>query len=199
MEGLRDRTRRAVRAELAGRALELFTTCGFDETTVDDIARAAGMSRRSFFRYFPSKEDVLFGQLEAMGEQVAEEVAARPPQEGPWECLHAVLRGWEARINTQAEVMRLVERTPALRARLLQKRDEARARIVEALIGRGVAALEADLAAAAAGAALDTVAREWLRTDESAGESTDEGAGGSADRLELTDRVFAMLRPAFLS
>ncbi|MEU6791234.1 hypothetical protein ABZ907_06035 [Nonomuraea wenchangensis] len=91
------------------------------------------MSRRSFFRYFPSKEDVLFGQLEAMGEQVAAEVAARPPQEGPWECLHAVLRGWEARINTQAEAMRPVERTPALRARLLQKRDEARVRIVEAL------------------------------------------------------------------
>ncbi|MET8989698.1 hypothetical protein ABZW49_29990 [Nonomuraea wenchangensis] len=82
---------------------------------------------RGFFRYSPSKEDVLFGELEAMG--------------------------------VQAEVMRLVERTPALRARLLQKRDGARVRIVEALIGRGVAALEADLAAAAAGAALDTVAR----------------------------------------
>ncbi|MEV4094431.1 TetR family transcriptional regulator [Streptosporangium saharense] len=187
MEGLRDRTRRAVRAELVGRALELFTERGFDETTVDDIARAAGMSKRSFFRYFPTKEDVLFGELEETAEQVAREVSARPPQEGPWECLHTVLRDWEARISTQIEVLRLIESTPALRARLLQKRDEARARIVRALTGRGLSALEADLAAVAAGAALDTVAREWLRAD------------GSTDRLALTDQIFAMLRPVFLS
>ncbi|MET8867368.1 TetR family transcriptional regulator [Nonomuraea sp. NPDC004580] len=187
MEGLRDRARRAVRAELAERALELFTERGFEETTVDDIARAAGMSKRSFFRYFPAKEDVLFGGVETLAEQVAAEVAARPAGEGPWECLHAVLRDREARINTQVEVMRLIEDTPALRTRLLQKRDEARGRIIEALAGRGVPALEADLAAAAAGAALDTVAREWLRT------------GGTADRTALTDRVFRMLRPAFLS
>ncbi|GAA3115754.1 TetR family transcriptional regulator [Streptosporangium carneum] len=187
MEGLRDRTRRAVRAELASRALELFAERGFDETTVDDIAGAAGMSKRSFFRYFSTKEDALFGELETMGEQVAQEISARPPQEGPWECLHAVLRTWEARINAQVDVTRLVESTPALRTRLLHKRDEARTHIIRALTDRGVSQLEADLAAAAAGAALDTVAREWLRAD------------GSTDRLALTDRVFAMLRPAFLS
>ncbi|TDC97573.1 TetR family transcriptional regulator [Nonomuraea deserti] len=186
MEGLRDRTRRAVRAELAGRALELFAERGFDETTVDDIARAAGMSKRSFFRYFPTKEDVVFGEIETMGEQVAQEIAARPPQEEPWQCLHAVLRGWESRINAQADAMRLVESTPALRTRLLQKRDEARTRIIQALADRGMPPLEADLAAAAAGAALDAVAREWLRT------------GGSIDRLTLVDRAFTMLRPAFL-
>ncbi|MEV4799118.1 TetR family transcriptional regulator [Nonomuraea sp. NPDC049421] len=187
MEGLRDRTRRAVRAELAGRALELFIERGFDETTVDDIARAAGLSKRSFFRYFPAKEDVLFGGVEALAEEVAAEIAARPAGEGSWECLHAVLRDWEARITTQVEVMRLIEDTPALRTRLLQKRDEARGRIIEALTGRGLPELEADLAAAAAGAALDAVAREWLRT------------GGTADRTALTDRVFTMLRPAFLA
>ncbi|MER7500547.1 hypothetical protein AB0L05_12240 [Nonomuraea pusilla] len=55
------------------------------------------------------------------------------------------------------------------------------------LADRGVPPFEADLAAAAAGAALDAVAREWLRTD------------GSADRLALVDRAFTMLRPAFLT
>ncbi|SEL46070.1 TetR family transcriptional regulator [Nonomuraea pusilla] len=187
MEGLRDRTKRAVRAELARQALELFAERGFDETTVDDIARAAGLSKRSFFRYFPTKEDAVFGELDAMGEQIAQEVAGRPPEEGPWECLHAVLRGWEERINAQVDAMRLVESTPALRTRLLQKRDEVRGRVIRALADRGVPPFEADLAAAAAGAALDAVAREWLRTD------------GSADRLALVDRAFTMLRPAFLS
>lgn len=187
MEGLRDRTRRAVRAELTRRALELFAERGFDETTVDDIAKAAGLSKRSFFRYFPTKEDAVFGGVEVMGERVAEEIARRPAGEGPWECLHAVLRGWEERINAEPEGMRLIESTPALRARFLQKRDEARALIIEALAGRGVAVFEADLVAAAAGAALDAVAREWLRT------------GGATDRLALVDQAFTMLRPAFLT
>ncbi|MGW2160922.1 TetR family transcriptional regulator [Nonomuraea sp. NPDC001699] len=187
MEGLRDRTRRAVRVELATRALELFAERGFDETTVDDIAQAAGISKRSFFRYFPSKEDVVFGEVETMAERVAEEISARPPGEGPWECLHAVLRDWETRINSQVEVMRLIESTPALRARLLQKRDHARTRIIQALAERGLSTLEADLAATAAGAVLDAVAREWLRAD------------GSADRQALADRIFTLLRPAFLS
>jgi AcrR family transcriptional regulator len=187
MEGLRDRTRRAVRAELAERALELFAERGFDETTVDDIAAAAGLSKRSFFRYFPTKEDAVFGELDAMGEQVAEEIAARPPGEGPWECLHAVLRAWEAPINTHVGRLRLIESTPALRVRLLHRRDEARTRVVRALAERGVPDWEADLAAAAAGAALDAVGREWLRSD------------GTADRRALVDRAFAMLRPAFLS
>lgn len=188
MEGLRDRTRRAVRAELSARALELFAERGFDETTVDDIARAAGMSRRSFFRYFPAKEDAAFGAIDTMGQDVAREITARPVGEGPWECLHTVLREWELRINAQADgVARLIESTPALRARLLRKRDEARDHIVRALTDRGLSPLEADLAAASAGAALDVVAREQVR------------AGGPADRRELVDRVFAMLRPAFLA
>jgi AcrR family transcriptional regulator len=187
MEGLRDRTRRAVRAELASRALELFAEHGFDETTVDDIAQAAGMSKRSFFRYFPSKEDVVFGEVETIAEQVATEISARPPREGPWECLHAVLRDWETRINAQVEVMRLIESTPTLRTRLLRKRDHARTRIIQALTERGLSPLEADLASSAAAAALDAVAREWLRAD------------GSTDRRALADRIFAMLRPAFLS
>ena len=47
-------------------ALELFSTGGFDETTVDEIADAAGISRRTFFRYFDSKNDVVWGHFDAM-------------------------------------------------------------------------------------------------------------------------------------
>src|SRR5690349_22549617 len=93
--GLRERTRRAVRAELANVALRLFAERGYEKTTVDDIARAAGLTKRSFFRYFPSKEDAAFSQVDVLGETVVEEIRSRPADEPPWTCLHQVLRRWD--------------------------------------------------------------------------------------------------------
>ncbi|WP_345442250.1 TetR family transcriptional regulator [Actinoallomurus vinaceus] len=187
--GLRERTRRAVRAELAELALGLFVERGYERTTVEDIAAAAGLSRRSFFRYFPTKEDVLFGDVDELAEQIAEDIRARPGDEDAWACLHAVLRDWEPRVHAaQRELtgLRLIETTPALRARLHQKRDELRDRIAAALRERPGAPLDAftaDLLTAAAGAALDAVAREWLRSD------------GTADRAALIDQAFTLLTP----
>jgi AcrR family transcriptional regulator len=82
--GLRERTRRAVQAELVAVAMDLFLSQGFETTTVEQIAGAAGLSRRSFFRYFASKDDVLAQALAATGEQIASEVTARPRNETLW-------------------------------------------------------------------------------------------------------------------
>ncbi len=178
-----------MRAELAERAMELFEANGFAETTVDDIAKAAGMSKRSFFRYFATKEDAALGAVEVLGEQVVAEIRERPPEEPPWQCLREVLRRWEERIRASAEQLaglRLIESTPALRAAQHAKRDQARALIGDALRARPgaeLSAFEADLLTAAAGAALDAVSREWLRS------------GGTADRAALLDRAFDLLHP----
>jgi AcrR family transcriptional regulator len=59
--GLREKKRVQVEHELAACALRLFATRGYDAVTVDEIADAAGVSRRTFFRYYTSKEDLLFG------------------------------------------------------------------------------------------------------------------------------------------
>ncbi|WP_214411808.1 TetR family transcriptional regulator [Sphaerisporangium fuscum] len=190
MEGLRERTRQAMRAELAEIALRMFLERGFEETTVDDIAREAGMSKRTFFRYFPSKEDVVFGDADDLGEQVAQEIRARPPGEDPWESLRVVLGRWEGRIDACAQELanlRLIESTPSLKARMQHKRDGLRRRIAEAVRDRPGAELDAftaELLTGAAGAALDTVAREWMRS------------GGTADRAALLDRAFTLLAPA---
>lgn len=186
---LRERTRAAVRAELAELALELFARHGFEETTVDDVAQAAGMSKRSLFRYFATKEDMVLGAVDSMGEAVAEELRARPSDEDPWQSLRSVLCAWEERITTSADRLarqRLIEQTPALRARHAQRREMARRQIAEALRERPGTHLDvftADLLTAAAGAALDAASREWLRAD------------GKADRTLLAARAFDVLRP----
>ena len=189
-DGLRERTRRAVRAELAAVALGLFAERGFDETTVDEIAQAAGLTKRSFFRYFPAKEDAVFGGVDVTGEQVVEDIRARPADEDPWRSLHQVLRRWEEQIHTSAQTLaslRLIESTPSLHARLHERRTQWRRHVSDALRDRPGVPLDpfaADLLTNAASAALDTVSQEWLRSD------------GTADRAALLDRAFALLRPA---
>jgi AcrR family transcriptional regulator len=77
--GLRERKKQATREALARAGLELFVERGYDETTLDEIADAAGVSTRTIFAYFPSKEDILFSMLERMGRALARALQERPP------------------------------------------------------------------------------------------------------------------------
>src|SRR5258708_32107888 len=74
------RRRVTSRAELEHAAFDLFGRQGFDRTTVDDIAAAAGIGRRTFFRYFPSKNDVPWGDFEAQLKRMRARLAARQRQ-----------------------------------------------------------------------------------------------------------------------
>jgi len=74
------RRRVTSRAELEQAAFALFAANGFDETTVDDIAAAAGIGRRTFFRYFPSKNDIPWGAFELELERMRVRLKACPPE-----------------------------------------------------------------------------------------------------------------------
>ena len=78
--GARRAGRRPVtsRAEIEHIALELFSERGFDTTTVDDVAQAAGIGRRTFFRYYASKNDVPWGAFDEMLERMRAHFAALP-------------------------------------------------------------------------------------------------------------------------
>lgn len=82
---VRERTRRVVRAELTMLGQELIAARGYEQTTLDDIVAAAGMSKRTFFRYFASKEDLVLSKYEFFGDQFAEVFAVRPCDEPVWE------------------------------------------------------------------------------------------------------------------
>ncbi len=66
------------RGELELVALELFAERGFEQTTVDDLAEAAGIGRRTFFRYFSSKNDVVYGDFDAALDDLRQRLAATP-------------------------------------------------------------------------------------------------------------------------
>src|ERR1700680_4090922 len=76
-----ERKRRAVRGELSEVALGLLTDRTFESLTIDEIAAAAGVSRRTFFRYFTSKEDGVFAFLDQWAVRLAADIVARHADE----------------------------------------------------------------------------------------------------------------------
>lgn len=115
----------AVSASIAARALVLFDENGFDGVTVDDIAAAAGISRRSFFRYFPTKEDVVVGTHAANGLRVTEALIARPQDENVWLSLRRAFDFLADNVTSEpdmsARTMRIINSTASLRAHSLEK------------------------------------------------------------------------------
>lgn len=90
--GLREKNRLRVELDLSRAAMELFAARGFDRVTVDEIAAAAGVSRRTFFRYFPTKEDVFFARRREQHDRLCELLAApRSRSEPAFESVRSAL------------------------------------------------------------------------------------------------------------
>ncbi|MGV9544363.1 TetR/AcrR family transcriptional regulator [Nocardia beijingensis] len=92
VNGAREREKARVRRELVDAALRLFESHGFEQTTVQQIADAALVSRRTFHRHFPSKLAVVFSHEEDLMAQLLAAVDRRPPSESVLTALRAALR-----------------------------------------------------------------------------------------------------------
>jgi len=92
--------------EISRTALELFLERGFDETFVDDIAQAAGISRRTFFRYFPSKNDLPWGEFDELIAAMRRRLAAANPETS----IEAALRQVIIAVNDYPENERVYHR-----------------------------------------------------------------------------------------
>jgi AcrR family transcriptional regulator len=164
--GLRERKKQQTRERIIEVALKLFETQGFDRTTVAEIAEAADISPRTFFGYFPSKEDVVFHDHHEWRERFRENLRSRAEDESTFDAL----RGWVDALAAEGkfdrpgakELHRLVRETPALAARERSHLGEFEEMIAEAVardLGVAPDALRAHLVAAAAVAALDALGR----------------------------------------
>lgn len=125
VKNLRERQLEFARKSIFEAAFELFKTKGFEETTVDDIAKAAGTSRRTYFRYFKTKEDVILSYIVDLAKMTISFLSNRPADEKPILSLrYAIQSAVEAAINTNLETLeRLVRKTPSLRAAWLLHLD----------------------------------------------------------------------------
>ncbi|MFD0392128.1 TetR family transcriptional regulator [Streptomyces nogalater] len=143
--GLRELSRRAVREEITEAATALFVERGFEATTVDDIAAAVGMSQRSVFRYFATKEEIVLGHRGLVVDDVVAALRARPADEPVWASLRRAFDPLVARTETpghqggMAPVHRLVFETPALLAGYLHELHRAQDAVVTELSERAAA------------------------------------------------------------
>jgi AcrR family transcriptional regulator len=172
MAGLRERRRIATTTEITEAALALFEERGMAATTIHDIAQAAGVSDRTCFRYFPSKEEsvltlhpVFDAPLDAWLADVDRGSAPLPQLEAVYERVLASLDGELSAIaHQQLRVRRLMADEPQLRATAVST-DAARswelAERITAAFGGRITAQEARLVTELAGVAVRTAFDEW--------------------------------------
>lgn len=153
MAGLRERKRRATRTAIRDAGMALFADKGFGHTTVDQIAEAADVSRATVFSYFPTKEEIVFGEAGGAIDQLAARLRERPDGETTIAVVRAwldELAGWfEPELVLQ---QRLAREVPVVGARRLQLYGDAERAIADSLDAE--LGLEQQLAARLAAAAL---------------------------------------------
>jgi len=187
--GLRERKKQKTRWAIQEHALRLFAEQGYDATTIDQIAAAAEISPSTFFRYFPTKEDLVIA--DEYDDLLVEGLRRQPPEVSP---LRAVREVMSATLRQMApeERVRVWERTrltmsvPALRARSLENfltTTSVFRAVFSERTGRGADDFELRVLAGAVVGALVAALELWVETDQ--GEGLDE----------IVDRTLALLEP----
>ena len=170
-------------------ALELYSERGYDQTTVAEIAKRAGLTERTFFRYFADKREVLFYGSGMLQDRLVQGIDEAPPALSP---IDAVGTALEAAAGPFEEVrdfslrrQAIVAANPELQERELTKLAALAAALADALRGRGVPDPAASLAAEAGIAVFKIAFQRW------AGEA---GAAGGQTLAQLIRQSLAELK-----
>jgi AcrR family transcriptional regulator len=182
-----------MRDALVAAAFQLFLERGYEQTTVDDIVALAGVGRRSFFRYFPSKEDVVFPDHERCLADMTAFLGDGSDEDDPvqrvCDAARLVLRMYAENPTFSVQRYRLTKKVPGLRAYELSvvwRYERALAEYLRGrFAGRRDGTLRADVVAAAVVAAHNNALRSWLRSD------------GQGDASAAVDHALGYVREAF--
>jgi AcrR family transcriptional regulator len=155
------------RGRLATAALQLYAERGIEQTTVADIAERAGVTERTFFRYYADKREVLFDGSNTLQTLMVEAIAAQPPATGPVDAVGAGMVAAASALEGRLEFARtraaVVAANPSLQERELLKMARLSAAAAQALRERGVADPAAQLAAEAGVAVFRIGFATWIR------------------------------------
>jgi AcrR family transcriptional regulator len=192
MTGLRERKKLRTRQALVDAGLDLFMRQGFEQTTIDEIVNACEVSRRTFFRYFASKEDLFIAESDDRRADMIDLLTQRAATEPAWRSVRAAvvdlagaLLGDRRRRLARA---RLIARTPALRAATLEAQQRWQQALVETLSARtgpDLDVLDLHLMAGAATAALHAAYEVWTAEN------------GHGDFSQLVEQAFDRLAYGF--
>ena len=153
------------RGRLENAALELYGERGFEQTTVAEIAKRAGLTERTFFRYFADKREVLFAGANALQELLVSTVAKAPGSLAPMDAAAAGLEAAGALIQEGGELARerqaIIAASAELQERELIKLASLAAALAEALRERGVDEPAASLTAEAGIAVFKVAFERW--------------------------------------
>jgi AcrR family transcriptional regulator len=167
-------------------AYELFARDGFEAVTSEAIATAAGVTQRTFFRHFPTKEDVLFSEGGDIVAELATAVREAPPNASPSELLAAALDHIAEHFETDREHHRrrasIIASVPVLRERELLKRHYLSTTVADELVMRNIPRARAMSLSGLGMAVFEAAYGEWV---------TDTKTTPLAKRIE---RALAALR-----
>ena len=171
--GLRERKKERTREAIIAAALDAFESEGFEETTVEQLAARAEVSRRTFFRYFESKEAVVFPHHEARLRGFRAALSEVSDADSPYARVRCALRRvGERYMERKGEAMvqhRIVESSSSLLGKELELDRDWEAALAEALTGAGCAdervVLQAQVLAGAMIGAIRVAMREWFAAD----------------------------------
>jgi AcrR family transcriptional regulator len=147
--GLREAKKLATRQQIADVAMRLFATRGFDAVTVAEVAAEAGVSQKTVFNYFPTKEDLFYDEVPERVRAVADAIHSRPAGESIVAALRRLQVSQCGRMCSPAFAVfaRIIEQSPALQAKELEVMSLMSQALAASLVEEGVDERDARIAA----------------------------------------------------